>query len=384
MKIYLAQNVLDAALDRIRWLFDEFPNVIVGFSGGKDSTVVFNLALMVAKEKNRLPLKVFFIDQEAEWGTVIEYIRTVMNCPEVEPLWLQCPIKIFNATSAIEPWLYCWEEGKIWMREKEPNSIKINRYGTDRFHDLFNRFVKVEYPNTKTCILGGVRTEESPQRLVGLTSGATYKWVTWGKTIKGQTHCIFYPLYDWSYTDIWKAIHDNRWAYCRIYDYMYQHGVPLQNMRVSNVHHETAVYALFHLQEIESDTWNRITERISGVNTAGQLNNDFWGEKELPFMFESWEEYRDYLLDNLITSNEVRTKFRRKFEGMDKIYSKMVNMDILHKTQIQTILLNDYHFTKLGGFESSKASVAYRKWLRGLPLDVVKGKVHNEFIPKPA
>ncbi len=30
MKIYSKQNVFDAALERIRWLFDEFPNVVVG------------------------------------------------------------------------------------------------------------------------------------------------------------------------------------------------------------------------------------------------------------------------------------------------------------------------------------------------------------------
>ena len=36
-------------------------------SGGKDSAVLFNLAMTVAKERNRLPLKVFWLDQEAEW-----------------------------------------------------------------------------------------------------------------------------------------------------------------------------------------------------------------------------------------------------------------------------------------------------------------------------
>jgi hypothetical protein len=52
-------NVFDAALDRIRWLFDEFDNqVMVCNSGGKDSTVVLELALMVAKERACLPLHV--------------------------------------------------------------------------------------------------------------------------------------------------------------------------------------------------------------------------------------------------------------------------------------------------------------------------------------
>lgn len=56
--IYLENNVFEEALERIRYIYDEFDDVIVSMSGGKDSTVCFNLALMVAKEKNRLPLKV--------------------------------------------------------------------------------------------------------------------------------------------------------------------------------------------------------------------------------------------------------------------------------------------------------------------------------------
>jgi predicted phosphoadenosine phosphosulfate sulfurtransferase len=130
MKMFLKENVFDSALDRIRYLFDEFPNIVVAFSGGKDSTVCLNLALMVAREKNRLPLNVMFIDQEAEWDTVISYIRDVMNNPEIKPYWFQMPIKIFNSTSTIQSWLYCWAEGEEWIRPKEEISIKENKYGT--------------------------------------------------------------------------------------------------------------------------------------------------------------------------------------------------------------------------------------------------------------
>ena len=63
MKFYSKNNVYEEALKRIEFFFDEFEEVIVGFSGGKDSTVTLHLALEVAEKRNRLPLKVLFVDQ---------------------------------------------------------------------------------------------------------------------------------------------------------------------------------------------------------------------------------------------------------------------------------------------------------------------------------
>src|SRR3990167_8304037 len=237
MKIYCTKNVFDAGLDRIRWLFDEFPNIIVGFSGGKDSTVIFNLCMMVAKEKNRLPLKVFFLDQEAEWQATIDQVTLVMENPDVTPLWFQMPIRLFNATSTTEHWLNCWDKADEhrWMRPQVPYSIHENTYGTDRFGKIFAAILKKDFPDTKTCYIAGVRTEESPTRHCALTHSAKYKWATWGSGLNRKLeHYTFYPLYDWSYSDIWKAIHANGWHYNAIYDAMYSYGVPVMKMRVSN------------------------------------------------------------------------------------------------------------------------------------------------------
>lgn len=356
MKIYLKENVYDAALDRIRFLFDEFENIVITTSGGKDSTVILNLSLQVATEKNRLPLKVMFIDQEAEWAMVIDHIRDIMNDPRVEPYWLQVPIRIFNSTSTIkeERWLNCWAPGEEWMRPKEPNSIHENIYGTDRFKELFPAFLQKTFGNKPCATIGGIRAEESKQRLVGMTNALTYKHITWGKREdKRYPHYGFHPIYDWMYTDVWKAIHDNNWPYCPVYDYMYQYGVPVKMMRVSNVHHETAVHALFFLQELEPDTWNKLTKRIGGINTAGQMQSDnFFFRGDLPFMFSSWKEYRDYLTDNLIEA-DVKPTFIRQFNRMDRMFSEgkiTGDADPMYKAQINAVLVNDYHFTKLDAY----------------------------------
>ena len=50
-RFYQKQNVYEAAKERRAFLYDEFDEVIVSISGGKDSSVIYHLAMEVAREK---------------------------------------------------------------------------------------------------------------------------------------------------------------------------------------------------------------------------------------------------------------------------------------------------------------------------------------------
>lgn len=68
-------DVYTAAKDRIRHMYDRFDNVVVSFSGGKDSTCVLHLTHEVAKEIDRLPVHVTFWDEEAIPYETEDYVR---------------------------------------------------------------------------------------------------------------------------------------------------------------------------------------------------------------------------------------------------------------------------------------------------------------------
>ena len=384
MKIYLQENVFDSSLERIRYFFEEFDNVVVAFSGGKDSTVTLELALIVAREKNRLPLTVFWIDQEAEWQSVADYAKSVMYREEVNPHWLQVPIRLFNATTTDYPWLNCWSAEEEHMRERDPISIKVNDYGTDRFYKMFDKYLKKHYPNESVAMLGGVRAEESPARKSAVGNAVTYKHITYGKVHdKERDHYSFYPIYDWSYTDIWKAIHDNSWEYTKIYDAYYRYGIAPRNMRVSNLHHETAIHQLFYLHELEADTWNALTKRLKGVNqTKHMLKTEMFAVQDLPYMFSDWVEYRDYLIEKLIVDDDTRAKFISKYQRMDEKFEGMDKIDELHRRQIAGVLANDFEFAKIEMFEKTLPAVNFWKFKRGIPINWNAPESYLRYIKK--
>lgn len=375
---FLPGTVYDAALDRIRWLFDEFDgHVSVSTSGGKDSTVVLELALIVARERGALPLKAHFLDQEAEYQSTIDYMRSLADRKDEIALdWYQIPFRLFNATSHHNQWTKVWDEeldDDTWIRPKEPDSIKVNdfykgkgkrRRQVDRFKDVLHEM------NVRDggAILTGMRCEESPTRRVFMTSVPSYKWATWcsGGGKDGTGPYLFHPIYDWTYRDVWKSIQDHGWTYNRYYDAMFQRGVTLRAMRVSSFHHEQSQGALDYLQEIEPETWERATRRIEGINTYRTVGEQIAEHylHNLPYMFSSWMEYVDYLIEHLAEGEDNRRKFRAMWHNAEHVLPHVPRREIA-KVVLYMVMFNDVYGSNMNAWiASQKHPNKKREWAK--------------------
>lgn len=347
---FLTTNVFEEALNRIRFVFDNCDDIIISMSGGKDSTVVFNLAMIVAKEKNRLPLKVFWLDQEAEWSATDKYMSYIMHRKDVKPYWFQIPFDFTNSLSFQDNFLRVWDEEKkdIWIRPQSDISIKVNPSKENRFHPLVNilpSYCDVE-DKKHVGVLVGMRISESLNRRMTLGySKAQFKGITWCKKMVKNTRC-FYPIYDFNDTDVWTAIARNKWKYNTIYDLFYRYGIKGTDMRVSALIHETSWHSIERLQECEPNIYNKYLDRINGVNCFTQFGSDIM-PKELPQVFKDWKEYRDYLLKAFIKP-EYWDLFQKRWSNQ--------NSEEWYKVHVKEIMVND-----IDGTINSNASARIRQ-----------------------
>ena len=203
--------------------------------------------------------------------------------------------------------------------------------------------------------------------MMSLTSAITYKDITWGKRLNEKLgHYTFYPIYDWSYSDVWKYIFDNKIKYNKIYDALFTQGVSIMNMRISNLHHETAIQNLLLIQEIEPLTWVKVAERIDGTNAVKHLKGSaFKCPNDLPFMFKSWKEYALYLSENLTKDDEFIKRMNNYIIKNQKfMITNLVYVDF-YKTLVKTILSQDFDFTKLHNFLISPYFNTVKKYVNG-------------------
>lgn len=327
-------DTLTASVRRMRWLFREFPRIVVSVSSGKDSTVLYHLALREAERVGR-KFELFFLDQEAEYQSTVDLMAQWMRHPLVIPRWYQVPMLLTNATSHRDVFLRAWWPGEQWVREKDPIAIgHIDGKYPQRFYDFFPWVEGLaEEP---TAFLVGIRMWESLNRQRATKNNPGYQHYGWSTKTRNPLAFRFYPIYHWQPRYIWKYIADNDLPYNAVYDRMYvKSGVDLCKMRVSNLVHEQAFRSLASLQEYEPDTYDRLVARLGGVHAAAIYANEqgVYRADKLPAAHGSWRDFRDYLLST--TPSEHTARFEKRFR-------RQATDEATCKQQVKQLLANDW------------------------------------------
>ena len=354
MKKYLDKNVLEAARDRVSMIFDNFKDISVSISAGKDSTCLFHLFLQEAVKRDR-KIYAFFQDQEAEYQSSIDLMKIMMKHPNVIPQWYQVPIYLTNATSYTDYFLYAWGPGEKWIREKDPMAIhEIKEEYPKRFYEFFKWY---ERKNKDAAYIVGLRAEEGITRYRAVTKFPGWHGLKWSTVSDGVNK--FYPIFDWTIYDVWKFLYEFNIPYNKIYDLMYMNNYSLYSkMRVSNLIHEKSYKCLVDLPRYEPETFDKLCRRIGGIATASRYASErqMFSNKRLPSHYKCWKDFRDFLLANIPDEGQ-QEMFRVRFERQDE-------NERTYQAQTGQLLINDYENSR--PFDTKKNEKIERekqKWL---------------------
>lgn len=297
-KEFSDKNVLELARERMRTVFDRFEHVSVSFSGGKDSTVVLQLALEEAERRGRLPLEVVHFDEEAIHPPTIEYVERVSNDPRLNFHWYCLPVRHRNACSRKQPYWYCWnpKEKDIWVRplpEKAITYLKGFKAGMD-----VPTACTLFYPEVKTSKIQllGIRTEESLRRYRAVTNRVEDNWLSLRSGAGGFYRG--YPIYDWSSLDVWLPISMFGWDYNRTYDILNMYGFTPLQQRVCPPYGEEPLRGLHLYKACFPKMWEKMLNRVPGAHAAAMYgNSDIYGVRlDEPPEGQTWREYLEIIL----------------------------------------------------------------------------------------
>lgn len=334
MKIYNKKNVLEAAFERYDIIFENFSKIYFSISGGKDSSVMLQLAALKAKEHSK-KFDVLYIDLEAQYEATITHIEEILKCDEINKVyWVCLPISLRNAVSILQPKWICWDKNdkSKWVRDMPKNKWVISennnpwkwfRHGMEfeEFIILFADWYSKEYGTTAAGI--GIRSDESLNRFRTIISEDkerwnNYSWTTRVKLRQKNTDCYnFFPLYDWRTEDIWGVVSNLNLKFNEIYELMYKNGLSIHEQRLCQPYGDDQRNGLDQFKALEPDTWEKVLNRVNGVNFGNiyartSLLGNLASEKPEGM---TWEQYAVYLLESIrIYAPELEEHYYRKIK----------------------------------------------------------------------
>lgn len=204
-KLYLDKDVVTAAHERVSHIYDIFDNVLVMFSGGKDSLATLEVTRQEAERRGRLPLDVVFLDEEIIPPHVVDTVMHFREQDWVRMHWLTVPLKNQKYVLGTVEDVVMWDENREHVRERPEWGITGEPGKIYRQHEMDNFVAHVTGLRGRLAFMLGIRAAESLIRFRSVVNKLNENYIC-ASTYARVKLCK--PIYDWLDDDIFKYCHE--------------------------------------------------------------------------------------------------------------------------------------------------------------------------------